>query len=164
MTIAKTFEQINTLEDFQRVVRYGCNVPSNPRTHARDFELLKARQANRDALSSKTSHPLVGDIVTIKKTGKRYVVSHCWDRGCQLSDCGSLSWHDSGTMSFSGGLDPQLPYNSMKRSDKKIERYQPKVQAWFFSQNEMGAHRGCYVLAKVNHWECDLETLPTDYA
>lgn len=149
------YENMNELADFKRVAKYGSDARPSEDCHKLNFRLAKQRQAARDVFND----PQVGDFVTIQATNKTYVISHNYDERAQLSESGSLNWKANGKMVFSGGLDSALPKDSFTLNGKD------NCDCWFFSRDQMAAHSGVYLFAKVNHWLCDLtiEDLPTEY-
>lgn len=107
----------------------------------RDTESARARQAAREALTG----PQVGDAVTFPDGVRRWI-SHAWPDGVQTSDGGSWHWMSNGDMSFSGGLHPSIPTDTLTE-DGTAER-----SAWFFHHEHAKAHNSITAKATVRAW------------
>jgi len=90
-----------------------------------------------------TKLPMVGEwLLRLDDTYTRF--THVWDNGAQTG-LGSFHFHESGRCSYSGGLDPIIPFEKMKliESGKKILRYKDG-SVWHFDRNVREAHNGVY--------------------
>lgn len=111
----------------------------------KDQELLDARIAAR----AQYSEPLNGDFV-IFPTGEVERFSHIYDDGdAQTSPewAGSFYLFGNGCASFSGGLNPSIPRESLAPTDEtRPGRF------WFFHHDHSGAHRGVDCIAPCRVW------------
>lgn len=101
-----------------------------------NIEILKVRTASRKTITG----PRVGDFIH-RQDGKLARFTHKWNDGLQTGFGGSYYLNESGTMSFSGGLDPSIPNAEIKETDETREG-----SAWFFDLNRPGAGRGINVI------------------
>lgn len=134
-----------TLEEFKHAARYGHEVHPNDRIHVVDYDLYLRAIIER----FKQNKPLVGDCVELPD-GQILRIAELWpeNRG-QLAFYGSYCLHpDTGRMSMSGGLEPAIDLSILAPSDTP----HMLADAWYFSQNHMGAHRGVYLKFPVRLW------------
>ena len=83
--------------------------------------------------------PRVGDFVKFSN-GVVERFSHRWPDGLQTSPIRGGSFHLSGaSASFSGGLNPTIPLESLRCLDDSMDG-----DFWIFHHGEVGAHRGVY--------------------
>lgn len=101
----------------------------------KDQEILDRRMQNRNAFS----RPLVGDYV-IFPTGEVERFAHDWDTALQTAPKGSFFLCENGKASFSGGLNPTIPIESLTLTEEMKDGV-----FWFFHHNYAGAGRATYV-------------------
>lgn len=109
----------------------------------KDMALVAERQAKRDTFTT----PDEGDVVVFAD-GTRYRISHVWPDGVQTSAGGSWHWGASGHMSFSGGLFPSVPRDTLTDTGER-----ETVNAWIFHHDLASAHRSVTVPASVKVWQ-----------
>jgi hypothetical protein len=86
----------------------------------------------------KITRPRIGDYVRFLN-GKIERFSHDWDDSLQTSPCGSFFLYSGGNASFSGGLNPAIPVESLTLTEEIKDG-----EHWFFHHNSAGAGRGVY--------------------
>jgi len=86
----------------------------------------------------KISGPRIGDFVRFP-AGEIERISHDWGDSVQTSPVGAGSFYLSyeGNASFSGGLNPSIPKDSLRETDEIR-----KATFWFFHHDWAGADRG----------------------
>lgn len=117
-----------------------------------DSAILAERQARRDALSARTTWPLVGDLIDMGD-GTFCRVTYVWDcgqdsadYGVQLGKGGTFYLCEGGGMSYSGSLDPSIPARRFVPAGTGL------AAAWFFHHDWIGAHCGVDFLMTVRRW------------
>jgi hypothetical protein len=75
------------------------------------------RRAHKYDTESDPTKPRIGDYVVFSD-GMLHRVSHIWDDGVQTSRGGSFHLGD-GYISFSGGLEPSIPFSDLELTDEK---------------------------------------------
>lgn len=103
---------------------------------AKDQSILDGIFAEREQVNT----PRVGDFVRFP-TGELERISHRWPDGFQTSPTRSGSYYlcSEGNASYSGGLNPSIPKESLLPIDELMDG-----QFWFFHHGCAGAHRGVY--------------------
>jgi hypothetical protein len=101
--------------------------------------------------------PCVGDWV-VMPNGEERRFTHAWDGEIQTTTCGnaygsSFYMGKDGYASFSGGLDPSIPYDKLTNTGKT-----KPAMFWFFHHELAGAHRGVAVEIEARVWEYRDET------
>lgn len=79
--------------------------------------------------------PRVGDFIRMRD-GRLQRFSHAWDDGIQTSDGGSFYFFGIG-VSFSGGLNPSIPYETIVQSEGPHQG-----RFWMFHHGHSQAHNG----------------------
>lgn len=84
--------------------------------------------------------PRMGDFVRFP-SGEIERFSHDWQDDLQTSPlwAGSFYLGGHGNASFSGGLNPAIPFDSLTHSEQTMSG-----EFWFFHHNSPGAGRGVY--------------------
>lgn len=84
------------------------------------------------------ARPRIGDYVRFS-TGELERFSHDWDVGLQTSPVWAGSYYlcSHGNASFSGGLNPPIPFESLTLAEEVMDG-----DFWFFHHNMAGAGRG----------------------
>lgn len=102
-----------------------------------DLELFRDRIAAFYKRKTELNRPLVGEwLKTV--TGKYTRFTHAWDKGIQTGGGqGSYFIFPSGSMSYSGGLDYEVPYEFIEPTDETHPG-----ECWIFHLGHTGAHRG----------------------
>lgn len=101
---------------------------------SKDQEILDQRMSARQLIS----RPRIGDYVRFS-TGQVERFSDDGGDAFQTSPGGSFYLCGSGNASFSGGLNPSIPMDSLSLTDEENEG-----RFWFFHHGSAGAHRGVY--------------------
>lgn len=99
-----------------------------------DQALLKEMDAERNSMTT----PRVGDYVLFA-SGQLERISHDWDDVMQTSPGGSFNLSKSGRASFSGGLNPPIPVESLQQTQAQLPG-----EFWFFHHGITGPHRAIY--------------------
>lgn len=99
-----------------------------------DQELVALRIKARE----KITKPLVGDFVLFP-TGELERISHDWDDVMQTAPSGSIHLYRSGYGSFSGGLNPPIPVESLEQLAVSLPG-----EFWLFHHDRSGAGRAVY--------------------
>jgi hypothetical protein len=86
----------------------------------------------------KITTPRIGDYVRFQ-SGEIERFSHDWTDSLQTAPGGSFFLYGSGNASFSGGLNPAIPADSLTLTDEAMEG-----TFWFFHHGRAGAGRGVY--------------------
>ena len=118
------------------------NVGRGPSFDDRDAAIFAARVAAFDPAGG----PCVGDYVEFID-GVTRQVSHVWPDGVQTSDGGSF-YLGNGCMSFSGGLYPTVPIETLTLTDDVRE-----TLAWFFHHDEWTAGNSVYMPVPMRVWK-----------
>lgn len=86
------------------------------------------------------ARPRVGDYVRFA-TGELERISHDWGDGLQTSPVWAGSYYlcSNGNASFSGGLNPLIPFETLTITEKS-----ESGDFWFFHHNIAGAGRGVW--------------------
>jgi len=117
-----------------------------------DAGILSERQTARRNLSG----PQVGDFLVREADGLLARITHVWDDGVQTTkwsetgEGGSFHLGSSGRMSYSGGLEPSIPRDHLKKVSRPIPA---KGRAWFFHHGQSRAHNGVQCEFFVTTWE-----------
>jgi hypothetical protein len=115
----------------------------------RDLTILSQRAGAYAAQSG----PRIGDYVDFAD-GVTRQISHIWDLlpvpSIQTSDGGSFYLGD-GYCSFSGGLHPGIPADTLNLTEETREG-----QVWFFHHNYTTAHNGIDVVIPFCVYRCTL--------
>ena len=106
----------------------------NVRINELDERLLRERVNRRESLVG----PRVGDYVVFAD-GVTHRFSHPWDDIIQTSCGGSFYLTEFGGLSFSGGLDPGVPYSALTDTGET-----KMGKAWFFHNDLRTAHNAVY--------------------
>lgn len=101
-------------------------------------EIDKAILQDRITARARINGPAVGDYILFP-TGELERFSHDWVDGLQTSPGGSFYLFNTGSASFSGGLNPSTPRDAMQLTDTKLPG-----EFWFFHHDRAGAGRGVY--------------------
>jgi hypothetical protein len=103
---------------------------------AKDQEILNNRIEAREQISG----PRIGDYVRFP-SGELERFSHDWRDSLQTSPpySGEVYLLASGNGSFSGGLNPSIPVESLTLTEEFLPG-----KFWFFHHNTPGAGRGVY--------------------
>jgi hypothetical protein len=107
--------------------------------------LLKKKMQVRQLLEG----PLVGDFILLSD-GTFDRLTHDWGDTIQTGghQRGSFFLHDSGEMTYSGGLNPSIPKSALRPTG------QTRVgRTWFFDEDWAGADRGVYFSVECNVWK-----------
>jgi hypothetical protein len=117
---------------------------------ARDAELLDERQAAWE----KRGEPRVGDFVTMPD-GELRRFTHDWgaEHGIQTTwkgESGSFYLSGNGYASYSGGLEPAIPFSRIKPTDEVRDGW-----FWFFHHNDQRAHNGVHVTLPCRVYRVD---------
>ena len=127
----------------------------------RDIAIFRARLANHeDDLT-----PIVGQWVR-GYDGEMTRLTHNWNDGVQTGGGhGSFYLCSNGHLSYSGGLDPSIPYDLLELTNERA-----MSQCWIFHNNCSGAHRGVYYNYPFKVWRVkevtdqkDIDRLPYQY-
>lgn len=119
----------------------------------RDQQIVAERLASRAALD----RPLDGDWVDFAG-GASQRISSVWGEatgdwgGVQTSPGGSWHLHESGGCSFSGSLDPVVPWHTLAPTDELRPGY-----VWIFHHDYMTAHNGIDVQVPLRVWRTTQE-------
>lgn len=125
----------------------------NFKKHGELAALDERDQAHVDAAMVKRvtmTAPVEGDWV-IFQDGVMRRISHCWSDRVQTSDAGSFHLHDSGTMSFSGGLYGCIPLDTLTDSGAVVMAW-----AWIFHHGRARAHNGVDFQVPVRVWHASI--------
>jgi hypothetical protein len=132
-------------------------MPQHMELDEKNKEILKIRQAaflNRKVIKS-------GDFIHFPD-GEYRRATHVWTdknnqpEGIQTTiknGADSSFYMGEGYMSFSGSLDPSIPYSTMTRTNATKEG-----NAWFFDHDWARANGGVYVKVLCPVWECSLDS------
>jgi hypothetical protein len=111
-------------------------------------QIINEREKFRNQLTS----PLVGDYVKFPD-GQYKRFTHDWgpDHGLQVTNYfgkgGDFYLLNNGYASYSGGLDPRIPYSKLKLSEEKKEG-----TFWVFKDDLAMAHNGIYFMLDCKVW------------
>ncbi len=100
----------------------------------------------RDAMSG----PRLGDYVVFP-CARIERISYDWGDGMQTSPGGSFFLYNNGYCSFSGGLNPAVPINSLQLTEIVVPG-----DFWFFDKGIPGAGRGVYFEAPCRVYKTNL--------
>jgi hypothetical protein len=122
---------------------------------ARDSEILRVRAAAFLARQQVKQ----GDFIRFAN-GTIRRVSHVWtDENNQpdgvqttMKDTGGSFYLGDGYMSYSGGMWPSIPANTLTRAVELMDG-----RAWFFHHDYSQAHNGIDVNIPCPVWDCTLE-------
>jgi hypothetical protein len=123
-------------------IRRTWNVGRGPSFDDRDAAILAARVAAFDPVEG----PRVGDYVEFID-GVTRQISYVWPDGVQTSDGGSFYLGD-GYMSFSGGLYPTVPTETLTLTDDVRETW-----AWFFHHDDWTGDNDVHVPVLMRVWK-----------
>lgn len=116
--------------------------------NATDTKILARKLALLEAVEG----PRVGDFVVFESHPRRpRRVSEFWFGGAQTSDGGSFHLGE-GSLSFSGGLAPAVPLESLT-----LTEHTRTGSCWFFHHDSPGAGRGITVYVPFRVYYCPLD-------
>lgn len=110
----------------------------------KDSEILE----RRENLFNTQHGPRVGDFIK-RLDGKLARFSHKYSDGLQTSVGGSWYLCYTGKANFSGGLDPSIPLERIK----KVKDATKFGEFWFFHHDIAKAHNGVHVLINCDVYE-----------
>lgn len=109
-------------------------------------ELDQAIFARRLAQRGSVSAPRVGDFVRFSDRLER--ISHDWGDHVQTSEGGSFYLGEGGNAWFSGGLNPSVPKEYLRRTAEIMNG-----RFWFFHRDFWAAHNGVDVTASCRVYD-----------
>ena len=103
-----------------------------PELDSRDRALIVERRVARRKLERAEPRPIEGDFVifadgTVRRVSHAWRDGEGWDGGVQTSDGGSWYLTKGGAVSFSGGLRPTIPTETLTLTDERR-----KGRIWIF--------------------------------
>jgi hypothetical protein len=107
-----------------------------------DQAILARRLAQRETVTA----PRVGDFVRFSDRLER--ISHDWGDKVQTSEGGSFYLAEGGQVSFSGGLNPSVPKERLRKREEILNG-----RFWFFHRDLWMAHNGVDVTAPCRVYE-----------
>ena len=107
-----------------------------------DQAILSKRLAQRETVVT----PCVGDFVRFSDRLER--ISHDWGDTVQTSEGGSFYLGEGGHASFSGGLNPSVPKEQLRKTEEILSG-----RFWFFHRDFWMAHNGVDVTAPCRVYE-----------
>ncbi len=131
------------------------SVGPNDRLDERDKILREEAEIKRE-LRERPSVPMQGDVLRYPD-GELCRATHVWTDcgehdGVQTNDgldCGSFCLEPrTGSMGYSGGLNPAIPMDRIKPTDERTE-----ASCWFFHHGHAKAHNGVPAGVSVRIWE-----------
>jgi hypothetical protein len=118
-----------------------------PEFDERDAFILAGRKEELD----KREGPRVGDWIRFADGAERRI-SHDWGDSFQYSEGGSF-YLGNGYVSFSGGLEPGIPADSLKLTSEVKDG-----DVWFFHHDYQTAHNGVPATIKFRVYESSVNT------
>lgn len=104
----------------------------------RDTAIREERIAAREAYEG----PRVGDFILLEdERTLRFSHDHGEDYGLQVSEGGLYYLNQFGSLSFSGGLEPAIPYAHIQESSKERDG-----ACWFFSHDHAMKDNGVHTV------------------